>query len=322
MKRRYLYIILGFEAILCLLLQVIGEILPKAFTTILAFPFEQIGLGLRALSLSGDLGNILSIALYAFICLIPIFVMMALKRKRMLFPEDYLLILLSLALFAVIYFMINPSMLVPFTVSLGGISIGKAILGGMVYSVLVGYLTLHVLRLFYKADLSKLQRYLTLLLFILNMFFVYYVFGAYVRELMDSFALLRASNTGNEHNLGITYVFLVLEYLVNVLPYLLDVLVVFKALNLLNESTIDRYSESTVIAAEKLSRLCGVTLAITVISNVLFNLLQLAFIKQLFVIKSTVQFPFTSIAFILAVLLLAQYIRENKQLKDDNDMFI
>jgi hypothetical protein len=322
MKKRTLAILLGCEAVLCLLLQFVGEILPKVFTTLLAFPYEQIGMGLRALSLTGNFGNLLAIALYAFLCLSPVFMLMLLKKKRLPYPEDYLLILLSLALFATIYFMINPSMLGPLMGSLWGVNMGKAILGGMVYSVLIGYIILRVLRLFYEAEMTSLQKYLSVLLCVMNMLFVYYVFGACIGELKESFASLLASNTGNEQNLGMTYIFLVLKYLVNVLPYGLNIIVVFAALNLLEELGADRYSDTAVTAAEKLSRLCGISLATTILSLILFNILQLVFIKSLFVIKGTIQIPFTSVAFILGVLLLAQYIKENKQLKDDNDMFI
>ena len=51
-------------------------------------------------------------------------------------------------------------------------------------------------------------------------------------------------------------------------------------------------------------------------------LLQFAFMKTLLVVNGSVQIPILSMAFVLAALLLAQYIKENKQLKDDNDMFI
>ncbi len=43
---------------------ILGLTIEVAFTSILAFPFEQIGLGLRWLSLSSTLGNIFAIILY------------------------------------------------------------------------------------------------------------------------------------------------------------------------------------------------------------------------------------------------------------------
>lgn len=57
MKRRVIHVVLGWEAALCLwvifarsiLLRgyAIGELIPRTFSTLMAFPFQQLGLGLR-----------------------------------------------------------------------------------------------------------------------------------------------------------------------------------------------------------------------------------------------------------------------------------
>jgi len=98
--------------------------------------------------------------------------------------------------------------------------------------------------------------------------------------------------------------------------------VVTSGQNLLSELSADRYSEQTAVCAVKLSRICGLALIITVLSTVGLNLLQLVFIRKLSVVSSSVNIPVFSVAFVLAALLLSQFIRENKQLKEDNDMFI
>lgn len=322
MKRKTFFIFLLCEAALCMMLYLAREALPQVFTTLIAFPYEQIGILLRILSLSGSLGNAISIILYVAICLAPAFLLFLLKRRRRLYSEDTLLAILSAVLFVVIYLMINPGLL---STRIGGsdaLSIGKALLGGIAYSILIGYILLRILRQIYAADTYRLQKYLVVLLYIINILLVYVVFGGQFGILLDSFDTLRAGNTGNEQNLGMSYIFLVLKYLVNVLPYILVILVVFHGQDLLSELSIDRYSETTVAAAEKLSGKCGLALIITVISNIGFNLLQLVFFKKLLVVNGSVQIPLLSIAFVLAAFLLAQYIRENKQLKDDNDMFI
>ncbi len=322
MKRKLFYLSLSCEAALCILLYLAREVLPQVFTALIAFPFEQIGILLRMLSLSGFSGNIISIVFYLTICLIPAFVLFFLRKKRKLFPEDALLAVLSVVLFAVIYLMVNPGLL---STRIGGsqvLSIGKALLGGIAYSILIGYILLRILRQFFVADTYRLQKYLVVLLYIINILLVFLVFGGQFGILLDFFDSLRAGNTGNEHNLGISYIFLVLEYLVNVLPYILVILVVFIGQDLLRELSIDRYSEASVTVAEKLSHICGLALIITVISNIGFNLLQLVFIKKLLVVNGSVQIPLLSVTFVLAAFLLAQYIKENKQLKDDNDMFI
>lgn len=322
MKHKAFGVFIAIEALLCMLLYSTREVLPNAFTAAMAFPFEQFGMWLRALSLSGSAGNVTAIILYITLCLIPAIALLFMRKKRKLQHEDALLGLLSVVLFAVLYLMINLGMLGMYLGVNAGPKVGKAILGGMVYSVLCGYLVLRILRIFFAANNEKLQKYLMVMLCVLNALFVYLVFGVYFGDLLNAFQAIQAGNTGNEHLLGVSYVFFVMQYLVDVVPYVLDVVIVLSALRLLKDLNADRYSESAVIAARKLSHLCGLALAITVLSNIGFNLLQLIFIKKLFVLNGVVNIPVLSIAFVLAVLLLARFIGDNKQLKDDNDLFI
>lgn len=53
-----------------------------------------------------------------------------------------------------------------------------------------------------------------------------------------------------------------------------------------------------------------------------FNLLQLLFQSRLYQLEYVVSVPVFSLAFVLAVLLFARYIREMQRLKEDNDLFI
>ena len=329
MKRKVIHALLGWEAALCLVVifarstllrgYAIGEMIPRTFSMLMAFPFQQLGLGLRTLSLSGKNGNLLALVIYAAFCLTPLVALFLARRKRRLYPEDALLAILSVILFIVLYFAINPGLL-PHGVA--AMDSGTALLGSVAYSVLTGYIVLRALRSFFAARSShRLQEYLAILLYILNALFVFMVFGAYFSNLLDSWEALRAANTDGL-GLGTSYLFLVLQYLVNALPYALNILVVFAVLDLLQEQATDSYSEGAVMAAEKLSRFCGLALVAGVVSNLAFNLLQLLFLKNLRVINSVVQVPLFSIIFVLATLLLAQYIKDSKQIKEDNSMFI
>ena len=139
---------------------------------------------------------------------------------------------------------------------------------------------------------------------------------------MDDFEALYAGNTQVTNARGLSVLFLILGWLVDILPYLLDIVIIFAALDLLRALAEDRYADATIAAASRLTRLCGVALVITILVNIGFNLLNLLFLQQLLVIDHVVQIPFLSILFTLTALLLAQFIRENKHLKDDNDLFI
>lgn len=322
MKRNVFIGILMVEALLCVVLRILQASFTGVFSAVMAFPFEQIGLGLRLLSLSGGLGNAVAIAIYFAASLFPVSALPVLRKKRKLHTEDGLLGLLSVVLFAVLYLMINPGIINSLTRGVAGQPVGKAVLGVTVYSVLCGYLVLRVLRLFSVGGTDKLLRYMSVMLHLLNMLFVYIIFSTCIGNLLNSIASLKAGNTGNEHLLGASYFSLVLQFTVDALPYVLDVFVVFAALRLLHEMRTDRYSAEAVAATERMSRLCSAALAATVLSNIGFNLLQLLFVKSLMVVNGSVQIPVFSITFVLAALLLTRFVAENKQLKDDNDMFV
>ena len=322
MKRKTLWILLAAEAALCVLAQLLKASFSSVFTTAVAFPFEQIGLGLRALSLSGWVGNAAALALYLALCLAPLAYLVLLVKQKKLRPEDWLLAALSAALFGTLYLMVNPSLLTGLFNNSPAVALGKAVMGGTIYSVLAAYLVLKLLRLFSGGSTGQLFRYLAAMLALLSVLFVYLAFGVSFGKLQQSIASLLAGNAGNEHLLGATYGFLALQFIVDALPYVLDVLIIFAALQLLDEFRADRYSAASVAAATRLSRLCAAALAATALATVALNLLQLLFARSLLVINSSVQIPLTSLAFVLAVLLLARFVSENKQLKDDNDMFI
>ena len=109
------------------------------------------------------------------------------------------------------------------------------------------------------------------------------------------------------------------RYAVDVLPYLLDLMIVY-ALGVVLDS--ERYSDDAILAAEKLARLCRISLIAMVVSNLAYHGLQLLFVKSLMQTNSVVQLPLFSLLFVLAVLLVTRLLNDNRQLKEDNDLFI
>ena len=322
MKRNTYIGILFATAIVCVIFIFSQTAFSGIFSTIMAFPFEQIGQGLRALSLSGSAGNAVAVGIYVLICLLPVIALLILRKRRKLFAEELLLLVLSCALFAVLYFMVNPGAMGRNAQLVAGRVVINAILGGFVYSTLGGYLIIRILRLFTQGDTAALLRYMMVMLRVLGLIFVIMVFGGGFSSLLDSFSALRADNIGNEHLLGLSYAFLMLRFAAESLPYVMNVLVIMAAVRFTSEYGIDPYSEETVKASAETSRLCTIALIATVVSSLVFNLLQLMFINSLRIINVTIMIPVFSIAFVLAALLLTRFVTENKRLKDDIDSFI
>lgn len=324
MKQRLFYGILTAEAIACLILYGAADRGMAIFSTLMAFPFEALGYGLRRLSLAGSMGNVIALILYVGICLIPAVWLLRCLIKDRFYPEDLLLGILSILLFGVIYLMINPV----FIGQILGVAVGssetfgKAFLGGMVYSVLIGYGVLKALRLFFGAERKKLQLYLHAVLDLLNMLLIYAAFGSCYESFLASVDRVKEANTGTQQGLGITCFFLFLQFLVNAMPYVLDIFIVLVFQRLLKCLQEEAYTEAAVEAAGKLSKICGAALMAVTVSNVGFNLLQLLIADRLRVINGTVQIPLLSIVLVMAALLAAQFVKDGKELKDDNDMFI
>ena len=324
MKKILYFGVLLAEAVICVVLCVLGNVTGESIAHIMAFPFAPIGNGLRALSLSGSVGNAVAILLYAGMSLLPVGMLLVHMRKKNLHWEDLLLVALIPLLFVVWYEMINPGTLPLGPTELGmlGEEVRKAMLGCVVYSVMVGYLVLRALRLFFRAEKQKLQSYVFLLLGLLNVIFVYLVFGGCLQKFLQTVENTKAANRGTEEGLILTYVFLFLQMLVDALPYVLDIFIVFACQHMLQELQKDAYCEETMEAAKKLAKVCGISLKVTVLSIVMFNLLQLLCGKHLRVLNGFVNIPVLSIVLVLAALLVAKLVTESKQLKDDNDMFI
>lgn len=293
------------------------------------FPFEQIGEGLRRLSLSGVAGNVAAVVLYVIISLVPCGLFLWLKKKGKTCKADLMLLLISADLFFTIYYMINPGLFVS-----NGMPGGGIILGCTFYSLVIGYFVLRILAKSAKADTKALQKGLRILLYVVMLFLTCVVVVEFAFNLPANIKALKEANTavsgerlwgdfGNDNvDLTVTYVFLVLQSIVNALPYVLDILVLLVVGKALKELLEDAYSDAAVAAVRRIATVCSKVLAIIVIADMSFNILQILFRNKLYQVNVTTVIPLMSILFAIATLVIARYVGENQKLKQDNDLFI
>ena len=275
------------------------DIKTEGIFDLLSFPLTALADGLGRLSLSGRIGNALSVVLYALICLIPVFTLLFKLKKNTFRRVDSLLVLMSAVLFAVMYLLINPS-----EMGLKGeIDGAPAIVAFSFWSIFVGYLMLKFADTLKNAEGKRAENLLSVVIKFIGAVFM--------------FVLCTVEIPKTE--VGIITVFSALN---SVLPAILGIRTVFIVLELTDEFAADRYSERTVECSEKLSRFCILALELTVGVSALLSVLQLRFINELSKVNFSVEIPLLSLGFILLLLIMSAYIKDSKALKEDNDSFI
>lgn len=319
--------LLLMEAAACMLFCLLQVRFSNIFSRAAAFPFEQIGWILRLLSLSGAAGNAAAVALYILLGLAPLLAGGVLYAKGKGNKADLLLAGLSILLFFILYYMINPGrlrMAVPES--------GKWVCGAVFYSAFFGYLVLRTLVVSVSSDRKRLYKGLLRLLWLLAALFVYAAFGGCFGALLSSMQTLQGAGEAVEYgvtmpqisslSMSLSRLFLILQFLTDALPYILDIRIIFLAVNMVRESEADRYSDRAVLAVARLADFCVRALAVSTVVSVAFHILQFAFGRRLYQVNIQIVIPVASVLFVFVVLLLARYVQEDQKLKQEHDLII
>ena len=276
-------------------------------------PFTLVGDGLRALSLSGVVGNAIAIILYVAICLCPLLLLIRNHKDG----ENWLLLLSSATLFYVLYMMINPG-LMPAAMNNDA---GKMICSGLLYSIFISWGSLRFLR---SAGREKANIY-KMLYILLSCYIVLWVvagFGVGLGNFKSAATQVQAGNTMPGLNLYPTYAALFLRFAVQALEYGLDAELMMLGIDLLKELEKGPYRESCCDLARKISKRCKIYLIVIVLTNLALNLGQVLFASNLHNVDMTVRIPILSMALLFATMALTQLLAQGKELKEENDLYI
>lgn len=314
MKRKTLYILLGVEFAALMALVLLTVEFPSLFSSLLAFPFEQIGAGLRTLSLSGGLGNGLALAICVGVSMLPLLLALKHRREKNCARENAVLYCLTLLLLLVLIGMANPTLLYSVFPSMikEFLPVIKAIMGCTVWSVVVLLLVFRLLRLFNDGNTNKLLGYLRIMLYALCMLFTGVIALSCGGVLVKGISGMQQSMDG---------VMAAVRFLAAALPYALDIAITLPALTLL-DTLLSEDASGAAECANKVSRRCCLALGVTAASVAVLNILQLLLSRWLSDIAVNVDIPITSIAFVLSALLASRLIAENQKLKNNNNLFI
>ncbi|MDY4143210.1 MAG: hypothetical protein SOY36_01440 [Oscillospiraceae bacterium] len=308
MNRKKLYALLAAESAFIILLDALTVSVPDSFTSVWNFPFEQIGAGLLALHDLGSVGAGMACALWiglSFLLAVP-----AVCGRGKTPWERVLLILFAASVCVTLYVMMNPIKLMTPYDETG--SFVKLIFSMMTWSVLVLYFIVRIVRLLREGDRDKLTGYFKTALYALAMLCAANI----VLYGVSTVRMNSAAAIG-----GLDALFSLLLFAANKLPYALDIVIIIYIGELM-DAAWGGNAELLPQRAERLTGMCCSTLIATAALSAGFNVLQVLFLDSLSHVVTTMQIPVFSIAFTLFTLLFTRIVVENRDLRDDNELFI
>ena len=279
---------------------------------LLCYPLEFTGKALRSLSLAGGALNVLAIALYAAISLIPAVLALIFARKRGHAKADCILYILSVVLFAALYLAINPGLLryvfsADMLTIVASYQVALGILNSLIYSLVLCYA---VLRIISRLALDGTDRLLSAGAWLL-----------YIACAVLSFASAYGAAASLAYG-ALDICVSVARAAVDALPGVLSVLLALCGAKLLLSMRGGLFSDEAVDAAQRLSRLAVISLKVSVISSAAFNAVQIALAGGLSSVNVSASIPFAGVLFALLALIFSRFIAESKRIKDDNDSII
>ena len=289
----------------------------------ITFPWEQIGLGLRRLSLSGSAGNIAAWILFLAAGALPLFTMAFLRYRRKSCRADYLLPLLSVSLFAGLWFFINPSYMDRYLSPMPTGGIAKYSLAAVIYSLFLTWILLRLVFLYEKAGQGRLLAGLRILLGLYGLVLGIGLFVQSSVEFREALRALQESNTGSDsHLVRISTLFLAIRIVIGILPTASQIALLFMMVLFLRRYEKEPFGPEASLAMKRLKAASGRLLTVALLANAGFNVLQLLCSRFLLTSFHKIPFPLSEILVMLGIRTLSFLYLESRRLKEDNDMFI
>lgn len=283
---------------------------------LLTSPLEAFGLWLRNLSLSGAGGNLLSWVIVLSISALPA---LGLRRgKRRL--ANLLLLLCSVELFAALYFLVNPTLIVPAVMAseptIAAKAWGLTALGCIAATLLCWVL----LRTLWTLD-ERPANLLPQLLFWAAIIYAFLLgFGA-VQQTLGDMHIVVAGNT-EQPRVAISSSLLFILSAVELLPSLLAVWAILLGGKLAAALDAAPFEETTIALAESISKNCMMIVKLSLLLTVAGNVLQLLLFSKVAVIHMRIDLPLLTLVLCAALILLCKYFRSAKNVSDDNATII
>ncbi len=250
------------------------------------------------LAMTGDGWRIFAIALYVLVCLIPAAALLLLSRRRKPYREDWLLLVMSAALFIFIGRALSSHWDMYSTFAQMGL-----------LAVLVAWLVLRLLRYFNASDDARLVKLARIAVVLLGLIFGFAAGWTLIGAAAGLLGGFQFSLLADGAGAVATDIILVLGCL--------------RALKLINTlGPAGEIADETVTEAEGFYRFSSKALAAIVLISMWASLAKLLLIELSRDNNVNVSLPIFPLLFCLAALIVSRFIAAHKQLRDDNDLFV
>ena len=277
---------------------------------IMYLPFELIGKGLRFLSLSSAIGNVIAIIIYAAISMIPAIYIIYQRKRGRTHKEDILLVAFTGLLFYSLYMFINPGLMYQkmpdiFSMDQSSLIVMKIIYAFIIYSVLIMWLIMKAIR--FLGDDSQKNWKSRL------------YFGMKGLIAAKTFELLHKSENKLQNVSSIEWFKSVLQ----LLPIIMTILLFINIIHVV-KAIEDHKEEQQMMTVARLASVAKVTAVVTVISDFILNFYQFLLGATLQNVNVTFAPDVSMEPLIIAfgALIFHEYFKRTKQLKEENDQFI
>lgn len=289
----------------------------------ITFPWEQAGRWLRSLSLSGSAGDTAAWILYLCIGALPLALMLFLRAGGRNAKCDWLLPILSAALYTGLWFFTNPTYMDVYLMPVPSGGLAGYTLTAVIDSVLLTWILLRFMTRHGQTDLPRLLPGLRCLLYLYLLALAAQSFLICGPEFVTACQELKEHNSGASNSaLTVSLLFLALGSFVQLIPWLAELVLLAMGARFLYCFEKDPFGSGAYAWLQRLKLWSGRLLILILLSNVGFSILQLICARFLLSAAHTIVFPLSKIILVSGIRMLSLFYLESKKLKEDNDMII
>jgi len=323
MKNRFLYLTLILLSIMSFSLAILFNI--RSFNLnfdSLFNPIWEMGQLLRNLSLGGDFQNVIAIIIFIILGISPILISLCFSIRRRKFRlEDLLALPISLILFFLLYFSINPTLLSEKFLIYNNSWFSIFVLSGILFSLIMGMIFIKLLKCLDENEINllKILKY-SFMMFAYFLVVIVFFTGAY--QLFANLNFLVSGQGIEKSDFHIKNIILIFKYLVESAPLIIGVIISILAINLIEEIKTNKFSRKISDITKRIVSFSKVAVFTIIFSSVFTNILLITY-RELFAdMRVMYRVPFGFILIMLAMILFGKYSEESSDIKEDLDRFV